>query len=470
MDIKVDTALCQFIFPFSFRKGCQKDLKSTLKEDGYKPFFLNDLEVQNAYYGSDYCVNHLSMERYYLPFTANVLFPHHEQKEAIQRYSKKIELSCTLSTRNYRIPFIIHSLDVFVCPFDLGFITIRTQVDDIDFSLALEFANSFRVLQDITDADNATFVVHDRIEYKEVESFIFKKLAVSILPYLDKSGMEGAYFETLPFFVDERMYVVGTFMLEKGSSITEHDLFRASHLNGIDSSGNPFISASDSEYISKYINDHSYRRWAPNTYYVTSEHTFSCIMNVEEEALRRTLANQMYGEYYYGLMLNLFHKIVLLKLSNLYSTVNLVRDTEEISSLISSITTFSSKYFFLELVSQAQGREIFVQLRKVFGNNGLYNDVKQTLTDLFKYQDTFSSRKQNYLLMVLTLYTVVGGIYGMNHVIDDLKGEIDWHVLRNYSFFEWVAFFITMTGLLVGFSLGIRVVLNLIKEWRRKRI
>ncbi len=71
-----------------------------------------------------------------------------------------MNLSAALKTNASKIPFVIHSVDVTICPFDLGFITIRTQIaqERLTFSGALEFADRFRVLQDISKRDNLTFI------------------------------------------------------------------------------------------------------------------------------------------------------------------------------------------------------------------------------------------------------------------------------------------------------------------------
>ncbi|UUZ83384.1 hypothetical protein LJK88_05665 [Paenibacillus sp. P26] len=117
---------------------------------------------------------------------------------------------------------------------------------------------------------------------------------------------------------------------------------------------------------------------------------------------------------------------MLLKLSNRYSHVQLDQNQEEIEELIRSITTFSAKYYFLEVVSQSQGKEIFIQLRNNLGSDELFSEVKKTLSDLYKYQENFTTKRSNYLLLILTIYTVISGIYGMNQVIEDLKAPIQW--------------------------------------------
>ncbi len=473
----LESALMQFIFPFSVNPGSQKDFIHQLEEDGYRSFSLKNLDQQHEFYGEEYQVSHRNMERYFLPFTANVIFPHEPDDSTFRRLSRRLDYHCLLKTSYMNIRFTILSADVILCPFDLGFITVRTQVksdlqETLTFTEALEFANRFRALQDITPQDDTTFIVHDDREYAEVEDFLFKCVVSGLLPYLDKREMQGAYFETMPYFVDERMYVQAFYAFPEGEEISQEDRYRAGRIDGVNHEGKPFISSSNKSYIAGYLQGHEYERWAPNTHYVIDDSSFCCITNIEKRKATE-LANQMYGEFYYGLLLNLFHKIVLLKLSNQYSRISLVKNQEQIEELISEITTFSSKYFFLELVTQSQGREIFIQLRRLFGHVNLYEEVKRTLNDLYKYQDDSSSRRSNYLLVILTVFAVISGIYGMNQVIDDLKYPINWSAMREYSFFQYLALGVTFSGIFVGLSLGVSTLYRwgkeLLKNRRRKR-
>ncbi|WP_047151111.1 hypothetical protein [Aneurinibacillus tyrosinisolvens] len=465
---KVETALIQFVFPFSIRKGCSEALKERLKKDGYEYFHLERTEMENRYYGEGYKVSHRNMERYYLPFTASVLFPHSEEQEGFQRYSRCLGTDGVLSLAHSDIGFRIHSIDIALCPFDLGFITYRTEITDADitFSAALEFANKLRQLENILHDPHYPNLYANSRKYPEVQAYLLKELASSLLPYLDRKNEKEAYFETLPFFVDEKMHVQALFSFRKGTELNEVDVYRAGQLDGVDEDGTPFISAYNTRYIEAYSKTNGYDRWAPETYYITAESTFICLTS-EDERRAVQLANQMYGPYYYSLLLNLFHKIALLKLSSEYASVRIERDEEKVEDLIRSITTFSSKFFFVELVAQTQGRELFIQLRKVFGNDELYEDVKQTLSSLYRYQERASARNNNYLLLIFTVYTVITGIYGMNQVIEDLKGNIQWEKIKNYSIFEYLALFVTISGLVIGIYIGITALAKWMKEHRK---
>jgi hypothetical protein len=349
----------------------------------------------------------------------------------------------------------------------LGFITIRTELKGktLNYSLALEFAKRFRVLQNITEQDDRSFVHHNNLNYNEVEDFIFEILVPNTLEFLDKDSLKESYFGKLPFFVDERMYVECFYSMKEGTEITLVDLYRASRMDGFDEEGNPFIGAANMDYIQKYCTMHAYNRWGPNTYFITDENAFCCITN-QPHPISVKIANKMYGEYYYALLINLFHKIVLLKFSNQYSHVQLELNQDKIEELIRSITTFSAKYYFIEVVSQSQGKEIFIQLRKLYGNDELFVQVKQTLDDLFKYQSNYTNKRSSYLLRILTIYTVISGIFGMNQVIENLKGPIDWSKMRQYSPFEYLALVVTISGIIVSLGLAVNTVWQLIKKRR----
>ncbi|WJH32373.1 hypothetical protein N6H14_18445 [Paenibacillus sp. CC-CFT747] len=82
--------------------------------------------------------------------------------------------------------------------------------------------------------------------------------------------------------------------------------------------------------------------------------------------------------------------------------------------------------------------------------------------------EEFSTRRSNYLLMILTVYTVISGIYGMNQVIEDLKGKIDWSKLLEYSVFEYIALVVAFSGIIVSFGLSINVIYKWTRDkWRR---
>jgi len=159
-DPMLHTALLQFIFPFSIKKGDSKILIEQLQQDGFTRFFLDNKELEDAYYGEGYCVSHENMERMYLPFAAHVLFPRKKDVDSFRRFSKVNDLACILEMPHQSVHFQVLSTDIFICPFQLGFVTIRVQLEEesLPFSTAIEFADRFRTLENTFVKDDYTYI------------------------------------------------------------------------------------------------------------------------------------------------------------------------------------------------------------------------------------------------------------------------------------------------------------------------
>lgn len=281
---------------------------------------------------------------------------------------------------------------------------------------------------------------------------------------MTKKNSRKSYFGTFPYFEDERMYVHALVKLQENETIHAADVYRSIGLCGLTIEGEPYISANNLPYIREYLKSHSYQRWAPNTFFTMEEHCFICLTNEIPNRVSQ-LVSQLYGVYYYALLLNLFHKIVLLKIVHAYADLNIEKDTGKMEKLIYSINSFTSNYFFTELASQSQGREIFYNLRKIFNIELLYKDAKGALHSLFKYQENANTKKDSLLLLVLTLYSVIGQMMGMSLVLPDFIGKIKWHHVLSYNPVEYLAMFVGASGILVSLYLGI----NSLYQWLVER-
>ncbi|EJS66216.1 MULTISPECIES: hypothetical protein [Bacillus] len=447
----VATAIFQFIFPFSFKTGYEQNMFPFLQKNDFRPFRLDHLENENTYYGK-FQVSHQNMEAYYLSFTNKILFPQSEHQKGLQRYSKDLNLTGHLTTNLISVPFKIHSIDVTLCPYELGFLTIRTEVEtapNMTLSEAIEFAAHFRVLETKNDTTETICIECNGKQYSQVEKLIFGDLFHGLTDFFEKKRLRSSYFQTFPFFEDQRMYVQTLLSINKKSDLHVIDVYRASSLSGLTDNGKPYISANNVPYIQDYLTKHSYQRWAPNRYFIMEEHIFTCITNEDEHEFAK-LASQMYGEFYYALLLNLFHKVVLLKMANAYAELNIDQDTNEIEKLIYSINSFTANYFSLELVSQSQSEDIFFRLRKLFNIEVLYSNAKQNLDSLFKYQENVASKKDSLLLLILTLYSVVGQMLGFTMI--DLLRNTDSNKIS--SPLEFFALLIAISGIVISFILG----------------
>ncbi|MDP4084826.1 MAG: hypothetical protein Q8934_09450 [Bacillota bacterium] len=460
----------QFIFPFSFKKGCEITMFPFLKNQHFKPFRLDHLEDENLYYGR-FHVSHREMEAYFLAFTNQILFPHSEHQKGIQRFSKALNLKAKLTSELVNIPFQIHSIDVTLCPYELGFITIRTELQDtkdLPLSVALEFAACFRTLEPLREREKDLQIDCGGRIFYQVEKFVFEFLFDGLAYYFEEKKEKGSYFQTFPYFEDQRMYVQTLIVLKQNEDIDFVDVYRASGLCGLTKEGKPFISANNFEYIQDFLNRKGYLRWAPNRYFVMEEHMFTCLTNEDSEKVLQ-IAGQMYGEFYYSLILNLFHKIVLLKLAYTYAELNIQRDTKEMERLLYSINSFTANYFSLELVSESQSQDIFFHLRKAFSIELLHKIARQNVEGLFKYQENVNSKKDSLLLLILTLYSVIGEMFGMSLVTSDFAGKIKWGHIFTYNPIEYFALFLAISGLGVSLILGIQGIYHWILDLRNRK-
>lgn len=466
----VNTVIHQFIFPFSIKRTAYDQMKSELVQMSFTPFRLADRNLENRFYGDRNRVSHLEMEHMFLPFTNQFLFPKHtDDALGLQRYSRELNLTCELHIANASIPFVIHSADVFLCPYEIGMITIRTELTgNHNFSESIEFAKRFRAIENLEAADEAAYIKSDIGTYDEMVNFFNEELVPGFFNWMDQEDEEDNTFAKLPFLINERMFTISLYGLHADEAIMKSDLFRAVRLNGLNGNHEPYVGTSNLDYMNHYVERHLYDRWAPNTYYVADEHVLSCITNAPT-SIEHSLANEMYGRYYYAFLLNLFHKIVLLKLSNHYGKLRLDRSRERVEDLIRGITQFSSRFYSREMVAESQLHDIFHLLRSLHGNDELLQDVKHTLSALYDYQSNSTSKRSDYMLRILTIFTVISGIYGMNQVIDDLKHPIDWQRSQHYSLFEYIALAVTFIGISVSLILAVTTIWGIVRETIRRR-
>lgn len=467
--VKVQTSQFQFMFPFMLKDYVNADLVSTLLGDGFEFFKLENEDQEQKFYGGNK-VSHRSLEKFFLPNIEKILFPETVKDLAgLRRFTKTINLECDMESEHIRTSFKIPSFDIIICPFQIGIMNIRVDLpEELSLSDSLHFSSEFRVMEPIEDDDSIRIIQCENESYYKVKDFIFHALCTKIQDYIDEQNEASPYFGSLPFFMDERMYMIGYFDLNEDSEITATDLFRVGHLYGYNPDGTPFIGANNSKYIDRYYEKNVYDRWADETYFVVSDYTFSCVTKSSDEKLNKVLANGMYGKHFYSILLYFFYKIVLMKLSYEQSEIEINKDKDDIEELILKITDFSSRYYFPEVNSSTVGKEIFTIVKDVFQIDYLYSYVKTTLETLYQNHEKLTSKRHNYLLQILTIYTVISGIYGMNLVIQDWEGEIKWSKIPGYSFFEWISLIVAISGITVGTILGFFALKNWMKENLKK--
>ncbi|MFX3674263.1 MAG: hypothetical protein ACE3JQ_07440 [Paenisporosarcina sp.] len=468
----LNQALMTFLFPFSYRRKDREKIAKNLMNNDYTFFTLNKKNLVDAYYGESIQVQNEELEQYFLPFIEHKLFPHEIKQDGFIRFSKKVNESFTQEIREESFSFSINSLDVTIGPFGIGFITIRAEMlkSGVEICDLLDFMNHFRVMEPKIEEEKGAVIKKDNQLFNTSNEFIFDYLCPTIKHFIIHDDKRAGYFGSLPFFEDERM-LTSAFIITNGDNpITPDHLYRMGQLDGKNTDGRPFMSTTNYEYIKRYVEKHVHDRWAPDSYTVTSEHAQITVSNKQVHQLVRPLS-QFMGTHYYNLLLHYFYKIMLLRLSFEYSEIQWEQDEDYVEELIELITLFSSRYYFGEVSARTEGKELAHTYREIFHLDPLFDEVKQTLQELYRTQENKANKRHNMLLFMLTVFTVLSGIYGMNLVIEDWKGKTDWSKVPGYSFFEWISLITALAGISLSFILltvtGVRGLWKRFRKWKR---
>lgn len=473
--LPINEAFMTYLFPFSFHEKERNKLMNQLKQHQFTFFSLDKKEIENAYYGENIKIQHEELDQFFLPFVEDKLFPRSIDDRGFIRFSKSIAEAFRMEVKGDRFDFLINSVDILLCPFGIGLITIRTEMDEEqkDLSNVLDFMNHFRVLEPKLDEEKGAEIYQNNRVFHTTNELVFDYLCKPLKSFVIQNEKLAGYYGSLPFFEDERMLSSAYIISETGHHITNEQLFRMGQLDGKDQHGKEFISSTNSSYINRFVEKHVHDRWAPNSYTITTEHTQTTITNKSRDEVIRSL-NQFMSVHYYNLLLHYFYKIMLLRISFEYSEVKWGKDNDYIEELIEHISKFSSRYYFGEVSVRTEGKELSSQIKEVFHLDYLFGEVKQTLNELYSAQEKQTDKRHNMLLFMLTVFTVVSGIYGMNLVIEDWKGKTDWSKVSGYSFFEWISLITALTGITLSVVMlattGGKGLLNKYRKWKRDRL
>ncbi|MCM3110426.1 hypothetical protein [Lederbergia lenta] len=438
-----------FILPLGYDISKKNELVEILNKNSYSFFQIDDSSRNMDIYGEKITVEGKELEQYFLPYIEGKLFPSTLKENGFHRYTKPILKSFNLKLRDKSMSFRIQSIDVILAPFGIAFMTIRVQLESQENELSniLDFMHHFRVVESkLKEEQGAIIVCPESGSRLTVSELLFERLSPFLRKFILHDDKLNGYFGSLPYFEDERMYASAFLFSKEGSPFTEDQLYRMGTLDGISSDGEKFISANNPDYIRRYLNGTLHDRWAPNTYTVVTEHAFITATNISPEDMSREVS-QFMGTHYYNFLLHYFYKMMLLRFAYEYSEINWEKDDEYVKSLIKLITLFSSWYFFQEVSTRSEGKELTKMFRDSFNIDNLFNDVNNTLHELYKSQENEASNRMNMLLFFLTVFTVVSGIYGMNLVVEDWESPFTLNKIFTYTFLEWVSLITAVGGI-----------------------
>jgi Mg2+ and Co2+ transporter CorA len=130
---------------------------------------------------------------------------------------------------------------------------------------------------------------------------------------------------------------------------------------------------------------------------------------------------------------------------------------------------FTHRYWFHEVSNQAIARSVFGRLTRALGNEELYQEVRNEVTDMNNYLDSDSARRQANTVLRLTVVTIFGligtiasGLLGMN-----LIAEADQPIPRRVVIFLiFLASTVVLTVITVAHSKRLADVLDVLSDAR----
>jgi hypothetical protein len=461
-----------FTLPLRYDSRRKDDLALIFKKNEYSFFRIDNPIGESSINEDENTVNGKELEQYFLPYIGNKLFPSSLHEKGFHRFTKSIMERFKYKLRNTSMPFIIQSVDIILGPFDIAFLTVKVQLDSQGTELAdvLDFMHHFRAVEPkVAEEQGMVIVCSENGSQLSVQNLLFECICPFVKKFMLHDDKPYGYFSSLPYFEDERMYVAAFLFSQEGSLITDDQLYRMGALDGRLPNGEIFISANNPDYINRSLNQSLHDRWAPDTYTVTTVHAFITVTNRLTKDMSRELSQHM-GTHHYNFLLHYFYKIMLLRVSFEYSRIEWNKDEEYVKSLIQFITLFSSGYYSQEVSTRSEGKELSHMFRKSFNIDCLFKEVNKTLHELYKSQENNASDKMNMLLFILTIFTVISGIYGMNLVIKDWESPSGWRQISTYTFFEWISLVTALSGIGLSAYLVITTFGKLmISKLRRKK-
>jgi hypothetical protein len=147
------------------------------------------------------------------------------------------------------------------------------------------------------------------------------------------------------------------------------------------------------------------------------------------------LLGQFRHQYFLVFLIAHFHRAALLSMSDeLAVAMNrlIVGNTRSvrmfkrvIRQMMEVFLRFTHRYWFQEVSNQAIARSLYARLTRHLGNESLYQEVRNEVTDMTHYLDSDSGRRQANTVLRLTVVTIVGligtvatGLLGMNIVAE----------------------------------------------------
>jgi hypothetical protein len=284
-----------------------------------------------------------------------------------------------------------------------------------------------------------------------------------------------------------RMPFMSFFAVDDPSELTRADFVRIGLVTRPGEQDTlPYSSTTLADFERDYCDDRfwgrSGERFSGDTRIIVTGQTFSIVGRHDDYFFSGSvtgLLGQFRHQYFLLFLIAHFHKAALVSMSDeLAVAMNrlTVGETESVKNFKRTIRQmmevflrFTHRYWFHEVSNQAIARSLYGRMSKLLGNEDLYVEVRNEVTDMNNYLDSDSARRQANTVLRLTVVTILGligtiasGLLGMN-----LLDEAHRPALVRIGIFAIVTLAtLTLTVMTVAWSKRLADVLDAISDSR----
>ncbi|MEP7247928.1 MAG: hypothetical protein ABI885_30160, partial [Gammaproteobacteria bacterium] len=248
----------------------------------------------------------------------------------------------------------------------------------------------------------------------------------------------------------------------------------------------PYSSSTLADFERDYCDDRfwgrSGERFSGDTRIIVTGHTFAIVGRHDDYFFSGSatgLLGQFRHQYFLLFLIAHFHKAALVSISDeLAVAMNklTVGETESVKNFKRTIRQmmevflrFTHRYWFHEVSNQAIARSVYGRLSKYLGNEELYAEVRNEVTDMNSYLDSDSARRQANTVLRLTVVTILGligtiasGLLGMN-IIDETSRPAG---IRLFIFLGFLGATVALTVVTVAHSKRLADVIDALSDSR----
>lgn len=458
---EVAHAYSTFSLPISTKGIEARELFENLEQHGYQ--FYNDRTATLVDYGDQLKDNIEQLKQYFMPYIEGQLFSK-QHEDGFKRFFKPIATQGQLLDDDQSSPFLITSIEWFICPFQIAFFIIH-----VKHSEDATFKQTKALMKAIRDFHGDHVFQFDDHSYHSLVSYV-NDVLFRHLPAFQIKKTETSFTRSFENFQDRLL--LASHFITTNDDVDDRTLFLLNEGEGSFIKNMTMANYISDDYIERYLEAHEFKRYDPYVRYIQNDDIGTMVTTFQHsDQTWQQMKRYFNGPLFYQIFYHYFLKMTLLRFSNDYAHLEWQKDKGYVRELVKNMTIFEAHYYFYETSTQSEEMDISTLLRKSLDLQRVYEEAMSSLNHLFTIQEQIADMQQNDLLFFLTMSTVVSGAFGMNLIIEDWKGGLSLSMFDDYSFLEWFVFVITMLSIVavVFFTLRQFLIVLRTKQQQRKR-